>query len=167
MRTSLCQSSADRFSHRAVSLQEWQDIQQKLSTQSYPPTYIEHKHDAEEYIELGDYRRALVDLATACELFLRTVVLRSLPDGLGPNLREAIEQDNISQYFNRFFPKTISEAARQQYKKKQYGKNNMPKELGSLFKRRNDLLHSGNASSVNREVCERFLKMTKDLLALE
>ena len=78
-----------------------------------------------------------------------------------------IEMNSISQYFTRFFPKAISEAARWQYNKKQYNGKNMKQELPSLFNRRNDLLHSGKADGVNRQICERFLKMTKDLLALQ
>jgi hypothetical protein len=76
-----------------------------------------------------------VDLATACELFLRAVVLRSLPAGLRPALRESIDRESISQYFNRFFPRAISEAARRQYNKKQYNRKNMKQELSSLFSR--------------------------------
>jgi hypothetical protein len=153
--------------YRTVSLKEWEDIQQRLSDELYPSVYIEHKHDAEEYIERGDYRRAIVDLAAACELFLRVVVLRSLPAGLRPALQESIDSESISQYFNRFFPKAISEAARREYNKKQYNGNNMKRELASLFSRRNGLLHAGKDDGVNRQICERFLKMTKDLLGLQ
>jgi hypothetical protein len=153
--------------YRIVSLQEWEDMQQRLSDGLYPSAYIEYKYDAEEYIERGDYRRAVVDLAAACEIFMRTAVLQSLPAQLNANFREYIDQANISQYINNFFPNTINQAARLQYNKKQYGKNDMQKELPSLFARRNNLLHSGRADGVNRQSCERFLKMTKDLLALK
>jgi hypothetical protein len=153
--------------YRPLSLQEWEDIQQRLSNGSHPVVYLEHKLDAEDRMEMGDYRRALVDLAVACETFIRTTVLQSLPTELSKDLRDYIDQANISQYLNRFFPQVINQTARQQYNRKQYGKNDMPKELASLFSRRNDLLHSGKADGVDRKLCERLLKMTKDLLALE
>jgi hypothetical protein len=75
-------------SYRTVSLQEWEAIQESLSAGLYPPAYIEHKHDAEEYIERGDHRRALVDLAVACELFLRAMVIRNLPAELNEKFKK-------------------------------------------------------------------------------
>jgi hypothetical protein len=145
---------------RIVSLQEWEDIQQRLSAGLYSPVYIQHKYDAEEYIERGDYRRALVDLAVACELFLRAMVLQSLPAELNEKFKKFIEDGNIQQYVNQFFQEIISETGKRQFKKIQ-------PELRSLFGRRNDLLHLGKANGINKQLCERFLKMTKDLLALE
>ena len=147
-------------SYRTVSLQEWEAIQQSLSAGLYPPAYIEHKHDAEEYVERGDYRRALVDLAVACELFLRAMVVRNLPAELNEKFKKFIEDGNINQYVNQFFQEIINEIGNRQFKKIQ-------PELRSLFGRRNDLLHLGKADGVNRQLCERFLKTTKDLLALE
>jgi hypothetical protein len=87
-------------SYRTVSLQEWEAIQQRLSAGLYPSAYIEHKHDAEEYIERGDSRRVLVDLAVACELFLRAMVVRSLPAELNAKFKKCIEDGNIQQYVN-------------------------------------------------------------------
>ena len=146
--------------YRTASLQEWQDIQQRFSNRSYPPIYLEHKHDAEEYIERGDYRRSLVQSAVACETFLRTMVLQSLPAELTAKFEKFIEEGNISQYVNQFFQEVLSESGNRQFKK-------IKSELPSLFKRRNDLLHLGKADGVDRKLCERFLKVTQDLLAVE
>jgi hypothetical protein len=147
-------------SYRTVSPQEWDAIQQSLSAGLYPLAYIEHKHDAEEYIERGDYRRALVDLAVACELFLRAMVIRRLPAELNDKFKKFIEDGNINQYVNQFFQEIVNEVGNRQFKKIQ-------PELRSLFGRRNDLLHLGKADGSNRHLCERFLKATKELLALE
>ncbi|KAF5435933.1 hypothetical protein C5S35_09820 [Candidatus Methanophagaceae archaeon] len=65
--------------YKVLSVEEWKEIQSKLSLGSQPPIYVTFKHDAEENIRLGDYNRSLVDMAIACETFLRFTVLQRLP----------------------------------------------------------------------------------------
>lgn len=72
--------------YKTLQLEEWQEIQSRLSLDSQPPIYVELKHDAEENIRLGNYRRSLVDMAIACETFLRFAVLQRLPGELNTKL---------------------------------------------------------------------------------
>lgn len=91
--------------YKVINLEEWREIQQKLEAGAQPPVYIELKHNAEENIRLGEYQRALLDLAMACETFLRFAILQNLPDDLNPKVEKYIELANISQYFDQFFPR--------------------------------------------------------------
>ena len=146
--------------YRRLNIEEWREIQFKLSAVSIPPIYVELKHDAEEHLNLGDYRRSLIDLVIACETFLRFTVLKGLPEELNPKLVAYIETANISQYVNQFFPEVINEAAKKEYQK-------LKSDLKSLFARRNKLVHMGNDSGINEELCLRFLRLTQELLSIK
>ncbi len=87
------------------------------------------------------------------------MVLRNLPDELNEKFKKFIEDGNINQYVNQFFQEIINEIGNRQFRK-------MQPDLRSLFGRRNDLLHLGKADGINKQLCERFLKTTKDLLGL-
>jgi len=145
--------------YKVVTVNEWLEIQQKLSIGSLPPIYIEFKHDAEEQIRIGDYRRSLVDMAIACETFLRFNVLQRLPRKLTSKLSAYIEDANIAQYINNFFPEVIDEATGIQFKK-------LKSDLFSLFKRRNNLVHMGKDNGIDEKLCLRFLKVTQKLLSM-
>jgi hypothetical protein len=145
--------------YKSLNLEEWREIQSKLSENSQPPIYVELKYDAEEHIRLGDYRRSLIDMAIACETFLRISVLQSLPKDLNPKLSVYIEEANINQYINHFFAEIIDETANKQFKK-------IKSDLHSLTKRRNDLVHMGKDDGIDEKLCLRFLKVTQELLSI-
>lgn len=145
--------------YKTINPEEWQEIQSRLSNSSQPPIYVELKHDAEENIRLGDYRRSLVDMAMACETFLRLAVLQKLPKELNINLRSYIEEGNISQYINKFFPEVIDETANRQFKK-------LKSDLFTMFDRRNKLVHMGKDDGIDEKLCHNFLKVTQELLAV-
>jgi hypothetical protein len=145
--------------YRTLNLEDWQEIQLRLSESSQPPIYVELKHDAEESIRLGDYRRALVDLAMACETFLRFAVLQTLPGELNIKITAYIEEGNISQYINKFFPEIIDEVTNKQFKK-------LKSDLFSMFDHRNKLVHMGKLDELDEKLCRRFLKVTQELLSI-
>lgn len=145
--------------YTTLSVDTWQEIQSRLSIGSQPPIFTEFKHDAEEHIRLGDYRRALVDMAIACETFLRFTVLQQLPQELNSKLALCIEEANISQYINKFFPEVIDESANRQFKE-------LKSDLFSLFERRNKLVHMGKDNEIDDNLCSRFLKVTRKLLSM-
>lgn len=145
--------------YKTIRLEEWQEIQSKLAIGSQPPIYVELKHDAEESIRLGDYRRSLVDMAIACETFLRFAVLQRLPSELNTKLATYVEEANISQYITHFFPGIIDEVANKKFRK-------LKSDLHSLTKLRNDLVHMGKDDRIDEKLCLRFLKITQELLSI-
>ena len=142
--------------YKVITLNEWNDIQDCLNTFTKSPIYISLKHDAEYSMIHGDFVRCIVELAMACEVFMRFMVLDKLPKGLNSNLVEAIEEININQYVTKHFRALVPKD-----NLKEYGK--MSKELSSLFSKRNKIVHMGNNDGANQNNCERFLKLTKNL----
>lgn len=145
---------------RRVNKAEWTKVQEKLTAGLLPPIYIELMHDAQAQLDLGDYRRALLDMAVACETYLRTIVLRGLPAALNAKLVGYIEEGNISQFINKFVPEFLDETAKQEFRR-------IKSDLFSLFETRNKLMHLGSTEGVDHEVCERFIAVTEKLLAID
>ena len=131
-----------------------------MQTEGPAPTYALIRYDAQESLYHCDYRKSLIELAMACELFLRQMVLKRLPAKLSPTLVEAIEELNINQYVSRHFRGILSEAGTLEF-------GRLSKELNSLFSKRNKLLHMGESEPATIENCERFLKVARRLHNLE
>lgn len=142
-----------------VTLDEWETAQSRLNTRAVPPVYIEFKHDAQHRLELGDYRRAVIDFAVACETFIRTVIARKLPGNLMASAAKYIEKAAIHQCMP-FFADCLDGAGRTRY-------DAQKGSLRTLFDRRNVLMHSGSAGSLRQTECAAMLTTTNDLLTLE
>lgn len=145
-----------------MTCDEWELMQSRLSRNEQPPIYRDLLHAAEESVQARDYRRAIVDLAVACETFLRAAVFAKLPDGLTDRVRTFLDQANIAQYYNHFFAEVRTDLIQQigeiRFKK-------MKRELAELFEKRNDLVHRGAFDNLDRLTCERFRDTTRELLA--
>lgn len=141
---------------KKINLEEWNDIQNQLTLSKSIPIYVSLKHDAEASMKHGDYARSIVELAMACEVFMRFMVIDRLPNELKQNLVEAIEELNINQYVTKHFKSLIPEA-----NLKEYGP--LSKELSSLFSKRNKIVHIGKNEGTDRENCIRFIGVTNKL----
>jgi hypothetical protein len=146
--------------HRCVTATEWNAVQVTLTEGVQPPVYIELKHDAQAQLDAGDYRRSLLDSAVACETYLRTIVIRNLPDSLNATLVTFIEEGNISQFINKLVPGILNETENQQFRR-------LKSDLHSLFERRNKLMHLGSAVNLNYETCEKYVALAEKLLAIQ
>jgi hypothetical protein len=143
-----------------VTLEEWNKAAAHLSRLDSSPLHIALKHDAQEFLELGDFRRSLIDLAVACETFLRKVVLERLPAGLAPNVWKFVEEGNINQFAANFFPALLRDEVAKRYRK------TIKEELASLFAKRNDIMHRGDTREATEENCQRFLALAGELFGL-
>ena len=90
----------------AISPEEWQRVQQLASEGKEPPMHVVLLGDAQHCIDVGDYRRALVDLSVACEVYLRSLVINSLPFGVLEEVTRVIEEANINSVRLSPFPGT-------------------------------------------------------------
>ena len=142
--------------YSVITSEKWSDIQCCLNSSKTSPIYISLKHDAELSISHGDYVRAIVELAMACEVFMRFMVLGKLPKKLKSNLAEAIEELNINQYITKHFRSLIPNADH-----KKYGK--LSKDLSSLFSKRNKIVHMGKDIGADLVNCKRFLELANKL----
>ena len=135
-------------------------IQQRLAGRATIPIYIAMKHEAQEFATFGDYRRAIIDLAIACETFIRQSVLDTLPADIRANIWKFIEEGNIDQYISNFLPSLLGPAAATQYRK------TLKDELSSLFSKRNDIMHRGVSTDATSDNCRRFVAVFDALLEL-
>lgn len=144
-----------------VTVDEWQRLNSHSAVGDQPPMHTVLLDDAKHCIDVGDYRRALVDLSVACEVYLRTVVLGSLPPGVLEEAVRLIEEANINQYVSHMFPALLCDTARHDYKRI------VKDELSSLFSRRNKLMHVATLEGANHETCERYRHAVEALFRLE
>jgi len=145
---------------RVMDATEWGAVEVHLQTEKAPPIYASLRLDAEESLFHRDYRKSLIELAMACELFLRQMVLQRLPENLSPSLVETVEELNINQYVSKHFLAILSEAGKREFR-------GLKPELESLFSKRNKLLHMGKTEPAAEDNCERFLRIAVRLHRLE
>jgi hypothetical protein len=146
-------------SHK-TTLKEWEACEVALQNNEKVPEHIILLQDGQENHQRLDYRRSLIDIAIACEIYLRFKVLSSMPESLLPSLRVAIESMNINQYATKFFPEILDTDGKAAYRK-------INKGLASLFDLRNKIMHMHNNERATSEQCVRFIDLAKDLFQLD
>jgi len=144
---------------KPVTPEIWNHVESALQSGTRPPVFVELMFDAIEHMKLGDLQRATVDMAVACESYLRTLVGNSLPAGLNESVREYVDDANIRPVLTKFVPKILKEVERKELKKLQ-------STLHKLFNARNDIVHKGRLAELKPDDCERFLQATRKLLTL-
>lgn len=137
----------------------WDKVQFALQSRLEPPVYYDLMFDAVEHIEISDLQRAVVDMAVACEAYMRKAVMQRLPQALSQNVYRYIDEANIRQVLNHFFPDTLNDDERKTLK-------SMNSNLQNLFNSRNTILHSGRKAGLTQEECNKYLETTRKLLAL-
>ncbi len=140
-----------------VNLVQWEEAQKALQSGIQPPIYIELYYDGLEQIWIGEYRRAVTDLAVACETYLRTRVMNSLPNGLNEPIKYYIDSSNINQVVSHFFKETLNAEQARVYK-------SIQDDLSKLFARRNMILHSGSVKDLTEQECQEYAQTTKKLI---
>lgn len=146
--------------HR-LTPEEWSRIESHSGAGEQPPMHSVLLNDARHCMEVGDYRRALVDLSVACEVYLRTTAIQALPLGVPQEAIRIIEEANIHQFVSQLFPALLTDEARQQYKR------SIKEELSSLFAKRNKLMHVAALEGADPNSCERYRKAVGALFRLE
>jgi hypothetical protein len=144
---------------KMVTPEMWAEVEYSLKQGCIPPVYIDLMMDAAEHIKLDDLQRATVDMAIACETFLRMLVAKSLPSSLQSSVATYIDDANIRQVLEKFVPETLNEADRKELDK-------IKSTLHTLFDTRNNLVHKGQVSGLTKGLCEAFLETTKKLVKL-
>ncbi len=116
-------------------------------------------HDGEQNIKVGDVEKGTIDLAIACETFMRLAVSSTLPPELEQSIVNAIESVNIRRYIDSFFPGILNDFQSQEYKE-------LRPDLRTLFEHRNRLVHTGQSANLDHETCSKFVDLTRKLLSI-
>jgi hypothetical protein len=144
---------------KPITLEEWNNAEEVLKLGERPPVYIDLMFDGMEHLDLGDFRRATVDFAVACEAFVRSKVLQQLPHALSEPIKRYIDETNIRYVLRHFFPETLSEDQKKILKR-------IDSALHQLFNARNDILHSGYKEGLTGSECQKYLNATQKLIAI-
>nr|OEE29953.1 hypothetical protein OAM_00775 [Vibrio cyclitrophicus ZF14] len=155
-------STIQVLSKAPVSVAQWYKVQQKVTNETVFPMYIKFMFDAQESMRLNSAERAIVELALACENYLRYSVFSLLPDSLRQDFVEYIEEANINQYLNRFFKNSFDSAYLKNVKFK-----DLKSDISSLLSKRNKYMHMGKMDGANKESYVRYLKATNHLFTLK
>lgn len=146
--------------YRIITEDVWEKVSQLACAGEAPPIYSILYGDALDCIDDADYRRALVDLSVACEVFLRSQVIASLPLGTPDQVSRLIEEANINQLVAHLFPALLDQESGERYKKK------IKDDLSSLFARRNKLMHVAELHGATLENCRRYANAARELFGL-
>ena len=146
--------------YRTITDAVWEKVSQLALARESPPIYSILYGDALDCIDDADYRRALVDLSVACEVFLRSRVIASLPSGTSDQVSRLIEEANINQLVAHLFPALLDQEAGERYKRK------IKDDLSSLFARRNKLMRVAELHGATPENCRRYASSARELFGL-
>jgi hypothetical protein len=135
----------------AVTLAEWNEAERVLGNDIRSLVFYDLMFDAMEHFRLGDLQRSVVDVAVACESFMRVKVKPYLPD--------VTDETNIRQVLNHFFPKILSADETRLLESIRY-------ILHQLFTVRNSILHSGNKAALTSNECQKYLEATEKLISI-
>jgi hypothetical protein len=146
--------------YRTVTEAVWEKVSQLARAGESPPIYSILYGDALDCIDQADYRRALVDLSVACEVFLRSRVIASLPLGTSDQVSRLVEESNINQFVAHLFPSLLDQECRERYRK------NIKDDLSSMFAKRNKLMHVAELKDATLENCRRYANSVRELFSL-
>jgi hypothetical protein len=140
-----------------ISVDAWIEAKQSMQDAVPSPIWFDLALDGQWHRDRGDLRRAVIDTAVACEVFLKSKVLDSLPLARA-GLKAHLERASVSVFRERLFPEIIP-----------FGKHStwdgIKNTLGELFTARNGLMHNGHRELLAND-CQRFCAAAQTLLTM-
>jgi len=143
----------------AITLQIWHDVEATIKQRQESPVYVDLMFDGIEQFKVGNLQQSVVDLAVACEAFMRTRVMQNLPKGLSATVVKYIDEAPIRQVQERFFKDTLDNEQKKVLK-------SINSRLHQLFNARNTVLHSGRKEDLTSADCQQYSEATKKLIAI-
>lgn len=143
-----------------VTEQHWKDAERRLKAGDELPMHLRFLHDAETSKRNGQYQKSIIEIAIACEIYLRYAVLAFIPEETPEEFEKYIEEANINKFVSQFFRGFLDSSQALEYKA-------ITKELSSLFSRRNSYLHMGKMSNADNDLCLRFINAARRLFAIK
>lgn len=144
---------------RSITTAHWLKAAARLTNGEKAFPHITILHEAEEYYERGEYRRCLIDMAVATELYVRAVCMSRLPEKLEPYFYEKIDRINISELMEKVFPKYLDREETKAFL-------SIKAELVAMFKARNQVMHMADYGVANAPTCKMYLRSAKVLIKL-
>ena len=142
-----------------IAKEDWVSAETHLKNGDTLPLHLRFFHDAKASTRNGQYEKAIIELAMACEIYLRYQVFEFIPESTPEEIRKYIEEANINKYVSQFFKGLISESQNSNYKK-------VAKDISSLMSRRNSYVHMGKLHDADEVLCRRFINTAEDLFKI-
>ncbi|MET0656748.1 MAG: hypothetical protein ABW110_01165 [Steroidobacteraceae bacterium] len=136
---------------------QWTDIESTLAEGLSSPIFYQLYFDGQEHFVGGEYRRAVIDFAVACEVLLKTLVERNTPSALFAPAKKYLLRAPAHVLLNRFLPSLVDPQWVQ-------GNRDVVKRLKDLFEARNHVVHAHRHRTLSRADCTGFMDATKRLL---
>ena len=143
-----------------VTKEHWEIAAEHLQNGDELPMYLRFLHDAVTSSRNGQYEKAIIEIAMACEIYLRYAVFEFIPESTPEELVKYIEEANINKYASQFFKRLVNESQISDYKK-------ILKEISSLMSRRNSYVHMGQMDDAGNALCQRFINSAKKLFTIQ
>lgn len=143
-----------------ISQEQWLEIGKALQEGLSCPVHFELLYSGQWLLSHHEVRRAVIDLAVACEVYMKNTVLEALPSGTSEAVREYLARANVSTHYKQLFPAILPE-----------GRENptwaeIKGDLNDLFDARNALLHDGTHDHLKEADCQPFSQAARKLLAI-
>jgi hypothetical protein len=147
------------LAEKAVTTPIWDETSDILSSGQTPPIFYDLLYDAMAHLDRGDLRRTVLDAAISAETYMRIIVRQGLPPGLDDPLQTYINDANIRQVANKFFPARLDAQQKRRYK-------TIASNLHRMFDDRNDIAHSGHKEGLTAQYCQKVTDSVHTLLSL-
>lgn len=142
-----------------ITKEHWEKTLEHLLNGDVIPMHLRFLNDAKASTRNGQYEKAIIELAMACEIYLRYSVFEFIPDSTPEQLKSYIEEANINQYASKFFKGLVPYSQTSNYKK-------IAKDISSLMSRRNSYVHMGILNDADEAQCRRFTDMAEQLFKI-
>jgi len=142
-----------------VNIDHWSKAEEYLKNGSILPMYHRFLHDAENSMRNGFYEKAILELAMACEIYIRYSVFEFIPDNTPQAFVTYLEEANINKYSSSFFKNLVPTANKIKYKKTTV-------EISSLMSKRNSYVHMGKMEGADVGHCRRYISALKVLFEI-
>lgn len=143
-----------------ITKEDWENALMHLQNGDVIPMHHRFLHDAKASIRYRQYEKAIIELAMACEIFLRYSAFEFIPKTTPEPMKTYIEEANINQYVSKFFKNYVPSNEYSNYKR-------LAKDISSLMSRRNSYVHMGVLNDANADLCQRFASMTEKLFKIK
>lgn len=143
-----------------LTKEHWNKALGHLQNGDSIPMHLRFLHDAKASTKNGQYEKAIIELAMACEIYLRYSVFELIPESTPASMKTYIEEANINQYVGKFFKELVAISQAEKYKA-------IAKDISSLMSRRNSYMHMGVLNDADDKLCQRFTEMVEQLLKID
>lgn len=143
-----------------VTKEHWEIAAEHLQNGDELPMHLRFLHDAITSTRHGQYEKAIIEIAMACEIYLRYSVFEFIPEGTPSEIVKYVEEANINKYVSQFFRSLVDESQIPEYK-------DIAKEISSLMSRRNSYVHMGQMDDADNALCQRFINAARKLFTVK